>query len=100
MPWRQEHQAATRHAREQLKRLLHFVKRQLGDDLATWRGYTDSPPPELTDQVGKQRALATKLESALHDLMGAPSGIAKAQRASGEDCQQSKFHGQSWILFY
>ena len=67
----EERHASTRHAREQVKRLLYFVKKQLADDLQTWRGHGDAPPPELSASIGKQRALASKLEAALHELMGA-----------------------------
>lgn len=66
----EERQLASRHSREQVKRLLHFAKKQLADDLAQWRGYGDAPPAELTDQIGKERALAEKLEGALHELLG------------------------------
>ena len=70
----EERTAAARHAREQLKRLLHFVKLQLSADLDKWRGHGDSPPTELTAAIGKQRALASKLEGALNDLTSAGGG--------------------------
>lgn len=62
---------AQRHARQQLKRLLHFVKAQLADDLAAYKGATDADQAAaMTDVVGKRRALVTKLENALYDLVG------------------------------
>ena len=65
----EERQSASRHAREQVKRLLSFVKKQLGEDLSQWRGYGDAPPAELTDQIAAEGALR-KLEGALHELLG------------------------------
>ena len=80
----EERQSASRHAREQVKRLLSFVKKQLGEDLSQWRGYGDAPPAELTDQIAKQRALSGKLEGALHELMG-NNGLPAVQRAHDKD---------------
>lgn len=68
----EERQASSRHAREQVKRLLAFVKKQLSEDLQSYKGMGEAPNPELTDTIGRQRALAAKLEGALHDLMGSP----------------------------
>ena len=77
----EERATATRQAREQLKRLLQFVTKQLSDDLGKWRGFGDAPPPEVTNSIGNQRALLSKLESALHELMDPLERSRSAQQA-------------------
>ena len=64
--------AASRHAREQLKQLLFFVNSQLKEDLANFRSGGDDEEAinETRDLIGRRRALMTKLETALYDLMG------------------------------
>ena len=79
----EERRASSRHAREQIKRLLQFVKKQLAEDLSQWRGGGEGEKgAELTDQIGRQRALASKLEGALHELMGSPA-LAMPSKAAG-----------------
>ena len=47
------------------------MKAQLADDLAAYKGATDADQAAaMTDVVGKRRALVTKLENALYDLVG------------------------------
>eukprot|EP00966_Prymnesium_polylepis_P003966 90477-Prymnesium_polylepis.1 len=49
--------AEARHAKEQMKRLLHFVKAQLANDLQRWRD-DGARASDLTDEIGRRRALA------------------------------------------
>ena len=83
----EERGSSGRQAREQLKRLLHFVRRQLGEDLEAYsKGGDDGTTTDLIDQIGKQRALAAKLEDALHELMGGPGGGGgRGAAGGGED---------------
>ncbi len=71
--------AAARSSRQQLKRLLHFVKTQLADDVSAFSGASDDAADELSDGIGRRRHLIAKLEAALYDLLGG----APVRRASG-----------------
>ena len=79
----EDRQASSRHAREQVKRLLSFVKKQLSEDLQSYKGMGEAPNAELTDTIGRQRALASKLEGALHSLTGSPMVPMPSKRLGG-----------------
>ncbi|KOO31863.1 hypothetical protein Ctob_008003 [Chrysochromulina tobinii] len=62
--------AAARSSRQQLKRLLHFVKAQLAEDVSAFSGARDEQADEISDAIGRRRHLIAKLETALYDLLG------------------------------
>jgi hypothetical protein len=105
--------AAARSSRQQLKRLLHFVKAQLAEDVSAFSGARDEQADEISDAIGRRRHLIAKLETALYDLLGgapvrraradgaggglsgALAAVARAGPESGGNGWQPKVHGMS-----
>lgn len=97
--------AAARTSRQQLKRLLHFVKGQLAEDVSAFSGASGEEADDLTDGIGRRRNLVAKLEAALYELMGgapvprAAGGAVAAAQMLGPDGGgsgwQPRVHGHS-----
>ena len=75
--------ADVRLRREQTKRLLHFLKGRLGQDLEAWKAAGSAPGPQ-SDAIGTRRALVASLEATLQ-VTGTPGTDGGAGVGSSGD---------------
>jgi len=86
--------AEARHAKQQMKRLLHFVKEQLAADLQRWRDET-SHPQHLADEIGRRRALASQLDLALQQMCEADAPLPNQGHAGAGGGAAIRVQGKS-----